>query len=86
MTNAAARKLVASVFAKAGHKGQAGSPLSASTLFNWQANLDDFGREFVDRTLGEWRSSPSWPPGVADAEAFVRRKAEHPIISFAMAK
>ena len=86
-TNAGARIYVASVFGKAGHQGQReGRPLSAATLRTWERNLDTYGQSFVRGKLKDWRCLPEWPPSLLDVQVYIRRQANHPILSYALTK
>jgi hypothetical protein len=85
LENAAARDIVARIFADNGVQ------ISASSLFRWTEQVqgasssdpDVTSRRVVARNLAEWKSDERWPFSPQDAEQIIRRIAAGTSISLA---
>lgn len=75
MTNSAARKAVAKIFADKGLRGRKGGregkALSPQTVYDWSVVMasngaDREGRGIIDRAIADWRLTRPWPPIQAD--------------------
>lgn len=89
LTNSAARKVTATIFADAGFRGRKGgrdgSPLSHQTVYDWSVAMaphgaDPVGRGIVDRAIADWKSTRSWPPVEADVLKYAADCAADPAL------
>lgn len=84
----AAIKTVSGIFAAAGATGRKGSPLSATTVQDWQNTINALAsnpdhlrihRE-VEALLGNFKENPDWPGTYADAVKWIETVAAHPLV------
>ncbi len=89
LSNAAARKAIAKIFANNGFRGRKGgrrgSPLSPQTVYDWSVAMakhgaDREGRGVIDRAILEWKDKRSWPPTEADVMIFASDRASDPAL------
>ncbi|WP_433908763.1 hypothetical protein [Sphingomonas yabuuchiae] len=89
LTNSAARKAIAKIFADNGFRGRKGgregNPLSPQTVYDWsiamaQHGADRDGRGIIDRAIAEWKSRRPWPPVEADVLRFASDCAADPAL------
>jgi hypothetical protein len=87
LTNSAARKAIAKIFADNGFRGRKGgrqgSPLSPQTVYDWSVAMashgaDVEGREVINRAIAEWQVKRPWPPVAADVLQFASDCAADP--------
>ena len=84
-TDAAARAKVAELMARHGFKGRKGSPLSASTIQDWQDAYAALPAEHpvrlsIERHWNEWTSNPDWHRGhnLSAALSWIEKLAKRP--------
>ena len=87
LTNSAARRTIAKIFADNGFRGRKGgrqgSPLSPQTVYDWCVAMathgaDLEGREIINRAINDWREKRSWPPMMAEVLQFASDCAADP--------
>lgn len=84
LNNSPARRFVAEAFSAAGHRGQGGGSVSASTLFAWQRDLEPAERKFVNKRLADFRASARWQGDIDGAKEWVLRRSKDKLILHAL--